>query len=125
MSHSYQIKVQVRTQFLPDQSEAEQNRWVFAYTITIENQGTQAARLLNRRWVITDANGKAETVSGEGVVGEQPLIAPGETYEYTSGAIIDTPVGAMEGTYGMVADDGHRFEAAIAPFTLAVDGVLN
>lgn len=125
MSHSCQIKVQVRTQFLPDQSAAEQNRWVFAYTITIENQGTQAARLLNRRWVITDANGKTETVSGEGVVGEQPLIAPGETYEYTSGAIIDTPVGAMEGAYGMVADDGHRFEAAIAPFTLAVDGMLN
>jgi ApaG protein len=121
----YDIKVAVRTQFVPQQSDADSARFVFAYTITISNTGRVRAKLLTRHWLITDANGKVQEVRGEGVVGEHPHLAPGEAFRYTSGAVLETPIGAMEGSYQMVADDGTRFDAPIAPFRLAVPGVLN
>jgi len=122
---AYDIKVAVRTQFVPQQSDADAARFVFAYTITIHNAGSIPAKLLTRHWLITDANGKVQEVRGEGVVGEHPRLAPGEAFRYTSGAVLETPIGAMQGSYQMVADDGTRFEAPIAPFRLAVPGVLN
>jgi ApaG protein len=98
---------------------------VFSYTITIRNEGSAPARLLTRHWVITDANGKVQEVAGEGVVGEQPHLLPGQGFRYSSGTILETPVGAMQGSYRMVADDGQQFDAPIAPFTLAMPGLLN
>ena len=98
---------------------------MFAYTITIRNEGTVPARLLSRHWIITDANGKVQEVVGDGVVGEQPHLEPGEGFRYSSGAILETPVGSMQGRYRMVADDGEHFDAPIAPFTLAVPGLLH
>ena len=121
----HDVKVAVRTQFVPQQSDAESSRFVFAYTITISNAGAKRAKLLTRHWVITDANGKVQEVRGEGVVGEHPHLAPGEAFRYTSGTVLETPIGAMEGSYQMLADDGTRFDAPIAPFRLAVPGVLN
>ncbi len=120
-----QIKVSVRSDYLPEQSEPAASRYAFAYTVTIENRGTQSARLLDRHWIITDADGRVQEVRGEGVVGEQPRIRPGESYRYTSGAILSTPVGSMQGSYGMVNDDGTRFEASIAPFSLAQPALLH
>ncbi len=119
------IKVEVETAYLPEQSDPAAPRFVFAYTITIRNHGTVPATLLTRRWVITDANGKVREVAGEGVVGEQPCIPPGQAHRYSSGAIIETPVGVMEGSYGMVTDDGVSFPAPIPAFRLAVPGILN
>ncbi len=119
------IRIQVATSYVGEQSEPEAGRYVFAYTITISNDGTTAAKLLSRHWVITDANGKVQEVTGDGVVGEQPYLAPGERFRYSSGAVIETPVGAMQGLYRMVADDGMSFDAPIAPFTLAVPGLLH
>ncbi len=121
----YQISVEVQTQFLAAQSDAAEGRHAFAYTITIRNTGTLPAKLLTRHWIITDADGEVQEVRGEGVVGEQPHLQPGEGFRYTSGAILDTPVGVMQGSYQMVADDGHHFEAPIAPFRLAQPGLLN
>jgi ApaG protein len=120
-----QIRVSVETSFIPDQSDPGSQRYVFAYTITILNEGTEAARLLRRHWLITDANGKVQEVRGDGVVGEQPHLAPGQGFRYSSGAILETPVGTMQGSYQMVADGGARFDAPIAPFRLAVPGVLH
>ena len=122
---SYDIKVAVRTQFIPQQSDMDSERFVFAYTITIHNAGSLPAKLLTRHWLITDANGKVQEVRGDGVVGEHPHLAPGEAFRYTSGAVLETPIGAMQGSYQMVADDGTRFDAPIAPFRLAVPGVLH
>ncbi|MGB5489917.1 MAG: Co2+/Mg2+ efflux protein ApaG [Woeseiaceae bacterium] len=119
------IRIQVATNYVDDQSEPDAGRYVFAYTITISNDGETAAKLLSRHWVITDANGKVQEVSGDGVVGEQPYLEPGERFRYSSGAVIETPVGAMQGLYRMVADDGMSFDAPIAPFTLAVPGLLH
>lgn len=119
------IRIQVATTYVDDQSEPDADRYVFAYTITISNDGDVAAQLLSRHWVITDANGKVQEVSGDGVVGEQPYLNPGERFRYSSGAVIETPVGAMQGLYRMVADDGASFDAPIAPFTLAVPGLLH
>lgn len=121
----YGIRVAVRSFYIQDQSAPEQNRYVFAYTVTIRNSGTVAARLLTRHWIITDANGKVEEVRGEGVVGEQPYLKPGEGFQYTSGAVLETPVGAMRGSYQMVADDGTRFDAPIPSFSLSVPRVLH
>lgn len=121
----YEIKVAVRTQFVPQQSDIDADRFVFAYTITIRNAGTQPAKLLTRHWLITDSNGKVQEVRGEGVVGEHPHLAPGEAFRYTSGAVLETPIGAMQGSYQMVADDGHHFDATIAPFRLAVPGLIH
>lgn len=119
------IHVDVETTFVPAQSDPGQNRFVFAYTITIRNQGTLAAKLLTRHWLITDANGKVQEVRGEGVVGEQPHLKPGEGFRYSSGAILETPVGAMQGAYQLVNDQGEHFDAPIAPFRLAVPGLLH
>ena len=122
---SYTIDVQVEPRFVPDQSRPGDNRYVFAYTITLHNAGSIPARLMTRHWIITDANGKVEEVSGEGVVGEQPWIRPGDDYEYTSGAVLETSVGVMQGSYQMVADDGTHFEAPIPPFTLSIPRTLH
>ena len=122
---SHDIQVDVETAFVDGQSDADERRYVFSYTITIRNEGELPAKLLTRHWIITDANGKVQEVHGEGVVGEQPHIQPGEGYRYSSGAILETPVGSMEGTYQMIADNGDRFDASIAPFSLAIPGVLH
>jgi ApaG protein len=119
------LKITVETHYLPDQSEPEGERYVFAYTVTIRNTGSVPARLVNRHWIITDANGKVQEVQGEGVVGEQPHIMPGQQHRYSSGAVIETPVGTMEGSYGMRSDDGAHFRAEIPRFRLAVPGVLH
>ncbi|HKL63304.1 MAG TPA: Co2+/Mg2+ efflux protein ApaG [Woeseiaceae bacterium] len=122
---SHHITVDVSTNFLDDQSEPELDRYVFSYTITIANLGDVPASLLSRHWIITDANGKVQEVRGDGVVGEQPHLNPGEQFRYSSGTVLETPVGSMEGSYQMLADDGIRFDAPIAPFTLAVPGLLH
>ena len=119
------IRVQVATNYVHEQSRPESGRYVFAYTITIANNGDVPVRLISRHWVITDANGKVQEVSGDGVVGEQPHLNPGEVFRYSSGAVLETPVGAMQGRYRMEADNGVKFDAPIAPFTLAVPGVLH
>ncbi len=119
------IDIEVATSYVDEQSEPDADRYVFAYTITISNKGNVAAQLISRHWVITDANGKVQEVSGDGVVGEQPHLNPGEMFRYSSGAVLETPVGAMQGLYRMEADDGIDFDAPIAPFTLAVPGMLN
>lgn len=119
------ISIQVATSYIDEQSEPDSDRYVFAYTITITNNGAAAAQLISRHWIITDANGKVQEVIGDGVVGEQPHLQPGETFRYSSGAVLETPVGAMHGLYKMMADDGNFFDAPIAPFTLAVPGMLN
>lgn len=122
---SYTIDVQVETRFVPDQSKPHDNRYVFAYTVTLRNAGDMPARLLTRHWVITDANGKVEEVRGEGVVGEQPWLRPGDHYQYSSGAVLDTVVGTMRGSYQMLADDGTHFDAPIPPFTLSIPRTLH
>ena len=119
------ISISVQTAYLPEQSEPEAERFVFSYTITIRNDGPGPARLLNRHWVITDANGEVQEVRGEGVVGEQPYLRPGESFRYTSGTVLATPVGSMEGEYEMVADNGDRFLAPIAAFSLSVPRTLH
>ena len=119
------IRIQVSTQYVDDQSEPASDRYVFAYTITISNSGEVPAKLISRHWIITDANGKVQEVTGDGVVGEQPHLNPGEEFRYSSGAVLETPVGAMQGLYRMEADGGVNFDAPIAPFTLAVPGLLN
>lgn len=121
----HRIRVDVETNFVDEQSDPRERRFVFAYTITIRNEGLVPARLMTRHWIITDANGKVQEVRGDGVVGEQPYLKPGQGFRYSSGAILETPVGSMHGTYQMVADDGQHFDAPIAPFTLAMPGVLH
>ena len=121
----YSIKVTAQSFFISDQSAPEQDRYVFAYVITIRNDGTIPAKLLSRHWIIMDANGELEEVQGEGVVGEKPYLRPGEGFQYTSGAVLKTSVGSMRGSYQMLADDGVEFEAAIPAFTLAVPRTLH
>ncbi|MED7667875.1 Co2+/Mg2+ efflux protein ApaG [Pseudomonas moraviensis subsp. stanleyae] len=121
----YQVDVSVVTHYLADQSQPEHDRFAFAYTITVNNNGDLPAKLLSRHWVITDGNGHVEEVRGEGVVGQKPLIAPGDSHTYTSGTVMTTKVGTMQGTYQMLADDGERFDAIIKPFRLAVPGALH
>jgi len=118
------IRVDVETSYLDEQSDPREHRFVFAYTITIRNEGQVPARLLTRHWVITDANGKVEEVRGDGVVGEQPYLQPGQGFRYSSGAVLETPVGSMQGSYQMLADDGAHFDAPIQPFRLAMPGIL-
>jgi ApaG protein len=120
-----EILIEVATDYIDEQSEPDSDRYVFAYTITITNNGNVPARLISRHWVITDANGKVQEVNGDGVVGEQPHLNPGEEFRYSSGAVLETPVGAMQGLYRMEADNGVNFDAPIDPFTLAVPGVLH
>lgn len=121
----HEINVQVKPNYIDEQSEPDAGRFVFSYTVTIQNTGTMAAKLLTRHWVITDANGKVQEVIGEGVVGYQPYLKPGEDFQYTSGAIIETPLGSMQGSYQMIADDGTRFDATIPVFTLVRPNTLH
>ena len=118
------IRVEVETSYVDEQSDPSERRFVFSYTITIRNEGDVAARLLTRHWIITDANGKVQEARGDGVVGEQPHLKPGQGFRYSSGAVLETPVGAMQGTYEMIDDDGQRFDAPIRPFRLAMPGIL-
>jgi ApaG protein len=124
MADEHKIRVDVETSYLDEQSDPREGRYVFAYTITIRNEGQVPARLLTRHWVITDANGKVEEVRGDGVVGEQPYLKPGQGFRYSSGAVIETPVGSMQGSYQMLGDDGAQFDAPIRPFRLAMPGIL-
>lgn len=124
-SNSYKIAVNVETIFVEGQSNPAAARYVFAYTITIHNQGAVAAKLLTRHWIITDGEGKVHEVCGQGVIGEQPYLRPGEQFRYTSGAMIETPVGSMRGHYGMLTEDGIAFDAEISAFTLAMPGCLH
>ena len=121
----YQIDVSVTTRYLAAQSQPEQNRYAFSYTVTIINNGELTAQLLSRHWIITDGDGRVQEVRGAGVVGQQPHLQPGESHTYSSGTVMATKVGNMHGSYQMVADDGKRFEAPIAPFRLAVPGALH
>ncbi|MGH8380719.1 Co2+/Mg2+ efflux protein ApaG [Pseudomonas sp.] len=121
----YQIDVSVVTRFLKEQSDPENDRFAFAYTITVQNNGSVSAKLLSRHWLITNGDGQVEEVKGAGVIGQQPLIEPGKSHTYSSGAVISTQVGTMQGSYQMVAEDGKRFDASIAPFRLAVPGALH
>ncbi len=119
------IDVGVVTQYIEDQSSPEENRFVFSYTITIRNTGSLAAKLLTRHWIINDANGNVQEVHGEGVIGEQPYLLPNDSFEYTSGTVIETPVGSMEGSYQMITDDGFAFDANIPVFTLSLPNALH
>ena len=121
----YEIDISVTTHYLEDQSDPASDRYVFSYTINIANVGTVAAQLISRHWIITDADNVTQEVKGLGVVGEQPLLRPGESFEYTSGTAMATPVGTMRGSYQMAAEDGNKFEAEIPQFTLSMPRVLH
>ena len=121
----HKIRVDVDTSYLAEQSDPKERRYVFAYTITLRNEGQVPAKLLSRHWIITDANGKVQEARGDGVVGEQPHLKPGQGFRYSSYAVIETPVGAMQGSYQMLADDGAKFDAPIAPFRLAMPALLH
>lgn len=121
----YQVDVSVTTRFLPEQSQPEQNRFAFSYNVSIHNNGDLAAKLLSRHWLITNGDGHVQEVRGSGVIGQQPLIEPGDTHTYSSGTIMSTRVGTMQGSYQMLAADGKKFDAIIAPFRLAVPGSLH
>ena len=121
----YEFSVTVRPQFVPEHSDPDDDKFLFAYTVTIRNTGEVAAQLISRHWIITDANNKVEEVQGLGVVGEQPTLKPGEAFEYTSGCPLATPVGSMRGSYQCVAEDGTRFEAPIPEFLLSMPRTLH
>jgi len=123
--NSHRFDIQSRVQYLPEHSDPAEPSFAFAYTITIRNVGAVTATLLRRHWLITDADGHEEVVDGDGVIGHQPTLAPGEVFEYTSGAVLRTPVGAMQGHYLMHAEDGTEFDAQIPVFSLRVPGILN
>tara|TARA_B100000965_G_scaffold352541_1_gene327792 strand:+ start:317 stop:694 length:378 start_codon:yes stop_codon:yes gene_type:complete len=125
MKNNFNIRIKVNTNYLKEQSDPDENRYVFSYTINIKNLDNNSAKLISRQWIITDSNGNIQEVSGDGVVGQQPNINSGEEFTYTSGTIIKTPVGTMEGRYFMEDINNKRFEALIAPFTLAVPGLIN
>ena len=125
MEDKYKISINADSRFIPEQSSEGERRYVFAYTITIQNLGTAAAQLISRHWIITDADNKVQEVRGLGVVGKQPTLQPGDRFEYTSAAQITTPVGTMRGSYSMVASDGTTFDATIPQFTLAAPRVLH
>lgn len=124
-SKKHDINITVRTAYIPEQSDPDSGRYVFAYTIKIANVGTVAAQLISRHWIITDAENRIQEVRGLGVVGEQPFLRPGETFEYTSGTSLATPVGIMRGSYQMVSEDGLKFDAEIPEFTLNMPRVLH
>jgi len=121
----HDIRIQVETTYIQEQSIPEENRYVFAYTITIKNEGGISARLMNRHWIITDANNKVQEVRGEGVVGEQPNLTPGDIFQYTSAAMIETPVGCMQGSYQMITENGVEFDAEIPAFNLSTPHILH
>ncbi len=122
---SQRIRIEVETRYLPEQSDPADQRYAFSYTITIHNDGDAGARLTQRHWIITHGNGRTQEVRGEGVVGETPHLKPGQGFRYSSAAVLETPVGAMQGSYQMVADDGDAFDVPIPPFRLAMPGVLH
>ena len=127
MSHVYEavtrgVRVRVVASYLPEQSDPEDGRWVWAYVVEIDNESPETVQLVDRHWIITDAHGREEEVQGPGVVGEQPVLRPGDTYQYTSGCPLGTDSGAMVGSYGMITDDGERFAAAIPAFSLHLPG---
>jgi ApaG protein len=122
---SNKMHIEVLPAYIKEQSDPSNNHYVFSYTVTIRNDGDQPARLLTRHWVITDGDGQVQEVQGEGVIGEQPHLQPGEGFQYTSGTFMNTPVGTMQGSYQMVADDGKKFDAEIPSFTLSVPNVLH
>jgi ApaG protein len=124
-TNKYNISIDVKVQYIDEQSAPEQSRYVFSYTINILNKGSESAQLLSRHWIITDADGKTQEVKGQGVVGEQPLLKPGDDFTYTSGTIIQTPLGSMQGSYQMKAGDGQMFDAEIHPFTLTLPRFLH
>ena len=124
-SKRYEIEVVAKPAYLADQSDPAKNQYVFAYTITITNTGNVTAQLISRHWVITDGDHRTQEVKGLGVIGQQPVLKPGERFEYTSGASLPTPVGTMRGSYQMLAEDGHTFDAPIASFTLSVPRTLH
>lgn len=124
-SNKYRIEILAEPAYMEEQSVPGENQYVFAYTITIRNTGTVAARLMSRHWLIVDANGHEREVRGEGVIGKQPHLPPGEDFSYTSGAMLETPVGSMRGSYQMLADDGMRFDVPIPVFTLAIPRTLH
>ncbi len=119
------IRVRVKSEFVPERSAPEQSEYFFAYTVTISNEGEETAQLVSRRWVITNGNGRVDTVEGPGVVGEQPVLTPGTSFQYTSFCPLPTSFGSMEGAYRMITASGQAFEARIGSFTLAVPGALN
>ena len=121
----YEFTVQVQPRYLPEQSEPEEGRYLFAYTVTIRNTGEVAAQLVSRHWIITDADGHIDEVRGPGVVGEQPVLKPGQSFRYTSGCPLATPVGSMHGSYQCIAEDGTAFEAEIPEFTLSIPRTLH
>ncbi len=121
----YRFVVEVETAFIAEQSIPEDKRFVFAYTVSITNSGSISGTLMRRHWIITDANNNKQEVHGDGVIGEQPCINPGQTYQYTSGAVLETPVGCMQGHYDIIADDGVEFDSPIAPFSLAIPNTLH
>lgn len=123
--NTHNINILVETYYIEAESNPDVNRFVFAYTITIENKGSLAAKLLTRHWIITDANNQTHEVKGKGVIGEQPHLKPTESFKYTSGTMIETPVGSMQGNFQMITDDGELFEAEILPFSLAIPSILN
>ena len=125
MTATQEITVRVSPEYLKDQSNPEQNQYVFAYTVLMENTGMVPAQLMTRHWIITDANNRVQEVKGEGVVGEQPHLKQGEKYRYTSGTMLETPVGTMRGSYQMLADDGVEFDAEIPTFTLSMPRTLH
>ena len=125
MNEKYLIDVAVQTAYLEEQSLPDENRYVFSYTVTIRNKGEVPAKLLSRHWIITDGNGEVQEVQGAGVVGEQPHLEPGSQFRYTSGTVLDTPVGTMHGSYQMRADDGHEFDADIPVFRLSIPRTLH
>ena len=124
-SKRYEFTVSPKVTFLADQSDPDKNHFVFAYTITVTNTGSVAAQLVSRHWIITDAEHRVQEVKGQGVVGKQPVLKPGESFEYTSGTSIPTAVGTMRGSYRMVAEDGLAFDVPIAPFTLSIPRTLH
>ncbi len=125
MSAPHKIRIDVETSYLGEQSDPGEQRYVFAYTITIRNEGGLPATLLTRHWIITDANGGVKEVRGDGVVGEQPRLEPGQRFRYSSGAVLETPVGTMQGSYQMIDTEGQRFDALIPLFRLAMPGILH
>lgn len=125
MEHSYKISVQARPFYLAEQSDVNAEQYTFAYQITISNEGSIAAKLLSRHWIIEDAEGRTQEVRGPGVIGEHPELAPGQSFEYTSGVTLNSPVGTMRGSYQMVAADGTEFDAEISPFILSMPRTLH
>ena len=125
MSNPYEIDIEVETSYMADHSEPEKDRYVFAYTITLVNRGSISAKLLTRRWIITDADNRIEEVEGEGVVGEQPTLKPGEGFRYTSGTVVETPVATMHDSYKMLAEDGNTFDTDIPQFVLSAPRILH